>query len=341
MISCWQMAKIFISYRREDSQASAGRVNDRLVKTFGQHEIFMDVDAIGVGVDFVEAIEEAVGQCDVLIAVIGRNWLNITGKKGTRLLDSQNDFVRVEIRTALKRKIPVIPLLVDDADMPGEEDLPADLHPLVRRNGLEIIHNRFNTDMARLEEALKNIFDKQSTKIVSADSAPQPVKTQQLVKASQATPVSQPAPSPQPVMSSQPSPSPIGGRQPEINVAPDIRPVIVHGTYENNYVTNSIIIALFLISLVMLFIRFGLHVILSTYASAILTLIATILLFRRNKKMLIIGIVVAILISLAIKILGYDVWNYFYSPSISILTLLLSATFIIIYFRRNRNTIDR
>src|SRR6516164_8905268 len=107
--------KIFISYRRDDSAGHAGRVHDKLEGKFGRARLFMDVDTIPLGRNFVKAISEKVAQCDVLLAVIGPNWLTIRDEEGKRRLDNPNDFVRVEIGVALKRDIPVIPVLLDGA----------------------------------------------------------------------------------------------------------------------------------------------------------------------------------------------------------------------------------
>src|ERR1700720_4351624 len=103
--------QIFISYRRDDSSASAGRLYDRLLARLPNNHIFIDVD-LEPGIDFVEAIETSVGSCDVLIAVIGKRWVRSSVVKGKRCLENPEDFVRVEIATALKRNIRVIPVLV-------------------------------------------------------------------------------------------------------------------------------------------------------------------------------------------------------------------------------------
>jgi hypothetical protein len=111
--------RIFISYRREDSFGSAARLFDRLEARFGKNQVFMDIDAIKPGMDFVEAIDQAVGECDVLIAVIGPQWLTSTDADGSRRLDNPEDFVRLEISTAMDRKIDIFPLLVQGAAMPS------------------------------------------------------------------------------------------------------------------------------------------------------------------------------------------------------------------------------
>jgi len=146
--------QIFISYRRDDSSAWAGRLYDRLFQHFSQNESFMDVDTIEPGVDFVEAIEEVVGACDVLIAVVGSRWLTSSDREGRRRLDIPEDIVRLEIATALKRGIRVVPVLVEGASMPRPRDLPDDLKPLARRNALEVSHTRFRTDSERLVVAV-------------------------------------------------------------------------------------------------------------------------------------------------------------------------------------------
>jgi formylglycine-generating enzyme required for sulfatase activity len=148
-------SKIFISYRRDDSAAFAGRVNDRLEHEFGRESLFLDVDAIPLGFDFVEVLGAEVAKCDVLLAIIGPNWLDARDEEGSRRLDSEHDFVRIEIAAALKRKIPVIPILLDGTSVPKAERLPDDLKTLARRNGLDVRHASFRSDMDRLVRALR------------------------------------------------------------------------------------------------------------------------------------------------------------------------------------------
>ena len=151
--------QIFISYRREESSAWAGRLSDRLSIHFPS-KIFMDVDSVDLGDDFVKAIERTVGSCDVLIAVIGKGWLNSSDQEGQRRLDNPEDFVRIEIATALKRDIRVIPVLVDGVSMPRSRDLPDDLKALVHRNALQLSHDRFRTDSERLASAVERALEK-------------------------------------------------------------------------------------------------------------------------------------------------------------------------------------
>jgi hypothetical protein len=147
--------KIFISYRRDDSAGHAGRVHDRLEREFGADLLFMDVDAIPLGVNFVKVLRDEVAKCDVLLALIGPNWLNVRDEQDNRRLDNPSDFLRIEIVTALQRDIPVIPILLDGAKMPKADQLPQDLKELSVRNGIDIRHASFRSDMDRLIQGLK------------------------------------------------------------------------------------------------------------------------------------------------------------------------------------------
>jgi hypothetical protein len=150
--------QIFISYRREDASHPAGRLYDRLSAHFTQSPIFMDVDNIPPGIDFVEAIEKSVASCDALIAVIGKRWLSSADDEGRRRLDNPEDFVRLEVATALKRGVRVIPVLVEGALMPRSSELPDDLKPLARRNALNVSHERFRADSKRLIDEIEQIL---------------------------------------------------------------------------------------------------------------------------------------------------------------------------------------
>jgi hypothetical protein len=148
---------IFISYRRDDSSGHAGRLFDNLVNHFGRDRIFMDIDTIEPGEDFVTIIENAVASCDLLIAVIGQNWLSgTTGDAGR--LDDPLDFVRVEIATALDRDIRVIPVLVQRAMMPLQRDLPDNLTKLARRNAIELSDLRWQNDVEQLIKVMDRVL---------------------------------------------------------------------------------------------------------------------------------------------------------------------------------------
>jgi hypothetical protein len=150
--------KVFISYRRKDSHYIADRIYDRLESEFGRHNIFKDDDAIPLGGDFRRVLENAVARCDVLLVVIGPRWLGETDAAGRRKMDDPGDWVRIEIETAMTRKIPVIPLLVDGAPLPRGEDLPPSLQELVYRHGMQVRPcPDFRHDMGRLIKALWGI----------------------------------------------------------------------------------------------------------------------------------------------------------------------------------------
>jgi hypothetical protein len=149
------MPDVFISYRRGDSAGHAGRLSDSLSAHYGRDHVFMDLDAISPGADFVERIEQAVGSCHAALVLIGDDWVNATDQGGRRRLDDPNDFVRLEIAEALARDgIQVIPVLVEGAKMPDPDDLPEDIRPLSRRNAIELSDQRWSFDVDRLTKAI-------------------------------------------------------------------------------------------------------------------------------------------------------------------------------------------
>ena len=152
--------KIFINYRRDDSAGTAGRLHDRFVQTFGRKNLFMDVDHIPAGVDFVDYLRSQVAACDVFLAVIGPNWLDAKDDSGRRRFDNPDDFVTIEIAAALARNIRVIPVLVDGARTPKADKLPDSVKPLARRNAVEVRNTHFGRDAEALAnkvaEALKD-----------------------------------------------------------------------------------------------------------------------------------------------------------------------------------------
>lgn len=147
--------RVFLCYRRGDSRHIAGRLADRLTQ-LGRVQVFMDVDSMHPGDDFPEAIAKAVSSCSILLAVIGPNWLTVCDTYGRRRLDNPDDWIRQEIRAALIRDIRVIPVLVDEAQMPTVVDLPADLAGLARRNAVRVDHETFATDIRRLLDAVEH-----------------------------------------------------------------------------------------------------------------------------------------------------------------------------------------
>jgi hypothetical protein len=154
------MTGIFINYRRDDVRGVAVRLYDHLTTKFSKAEVFMDVDAMKPGMDFVTQLDSSVSQCRVFLAMIGPNWLDAKDHDGRRRLDDSKDFVRVELASALRREIPVIPILIDGAEMPLKERLPDELKPLVRRHALELRHTRFNSDAETIVRALEKMSPK-------------------------------------------------------------------------------------------------------------------------------------------------------------------------------------
>jgi hypothetical protein len=129
---------IFISYRRDDSREITGRICDRLIGKFGRETVFRDVDSIPAGKDFREHINKTIGNCRVVVAIIGTNWLEARNRHGEPRLGLPNDPLSVEIETALEREIPIIPVLVKGAVMPDPSDLPERLKPLAYHNAVII-----------------------------------------------------------------------------------------------------------------------------------------------------------------------------------------------------------
>jgi hypothetical protein len=154
------MSRIFISYRRGDTSPYAGRLHDKLSLRFGPSNVFRDIDDIAPGADFVKVIEQSIGQCDAALVLIGADWSTITNDKGIRRLDDPRDFIRLEVGTALAKGIPVIPLLVEEAEMPSAEELPKELAPLSTRNGVELTDERFDYDFEKLATALEGYLGK-------------------------------------------------------------------------------------------------------------------------------------------------------------------------------------
>jgi hypothetical protein len=146
---------IFINYRREDSFSTSGRLHDRLAQAFGHKNIFMDVDHIPAGVDFVAHLDQQVAACNVLLVVIGASWLDAKDDAGRRRLDQPDDFVAIEIAAALARDIRVIPVLVDGATMLRADDLPDRLKPLARRQAVDVRQVHFGRDVDALIDKIR------------------------------------------------------------------------------------------------------------------------------------------------------------------------------------------
>ncbi len=142
------MPTIVISYRREDSKWIAGRIYDRLEGHFGKGNVFMDIDSIPFGLDFRDHIRTTLDRCDVLVAIVGPNW---TGKdqSGERILD-ETDWVRIELESALNKKIPVIPVLIDRSRMPKPSELPDGLKNFAFRQAASVDTEHFHSHMDKV-----------------------------------------------------------------------------------------------------------------------------------------------------------------------------------------------
>lgn len=167
------MAGIFINYRRDDTAGQAGRLYDELRSQFGSDQVFIDVNQIAPGADFVETVNQALTTTKVVLVLIGRQWLTVTDRRQRRRLDSASDYVRVEIASSLThRGMRVIPVLLQGADMPDDEDLPDDLKPLSRRNALEIRDARWGDDVALLVRTLRQAITATGTEPVQPRIGP-------------------------------------------------------------------------------------------------------------------------------------------------------------------------
>src|SRR5262245_2898159 len=150
------MPSILVSYRRETTAYIAATLHKELAERFGLENVFMDVDTIPAGRDFRKHLEYAVARCDVVVAVIDDRWLDAPTPDGRRRLDLPTDWVRIEIETALKRDVPVIPLLVGGADVPAEAELPEPLRELVYRQAFRVRPGRdFYHDVDVLGEEIE------------------------------------------------------------------------------------------------------------------------------------------------------------------------------------------
>jgi glycerophosphoryl diester phosphodiesterase len=163
--------RVFMSYRRDDTDFPAAWLYERLTSHLGREQVFKDVDSIELGDDFVAMITSAVGSCDVLLALIGDRWLEMTNDTGQRRLDDPHDFVRLELEAALKRKVRVIPILLGSASMPTADQLPASLSKLTRRQALQLTTARFEADIGRLLRVLDRTLAEQQAQRDAKDRA--------------------------------------------------------------------------------------------------------------------------------------------------------------------------
>jgi len=144
------LPKIFISYRRDDTDGEAGHLFQGLRDRFGETNVFMDVTGVQAGADFRSATEHATKDCDVFLPVIGNEWLTCRNPDGKRRLDDPEDLVRAEVATALRLNKLIVPVLVENAGMPKASDLPKDIEALAWRNAVEIRHLHWDQDLNEL-----------------------------------------------------------------------------------------------------------------------------------------------------------------------------------------------
>jgi hypothetical protein len=173
------MPKLFLSYRRTDAKYVADSIQKQLTDAFGDDSVFRDVDSIPKGFDFRKVIHDEVSRCDVLLAVIGDGWLDARctdgPHAGQRRLDDPEDWVRIELETALKRNIPVIPVIVDNAQLPRKEHLPASLKELVYRNASFVRPTPdLDHDLEQLVKDLRKLFKRGSASEAKAVSTRMP-----------------------------------------------------------------------------------------------------------------------------------------------------------------------
>ena len=144
------MGAVFVSYRRGDSEGQARALYIELVNRVGKDSVFMDVDSIALGRDFRQILQDRLGSCELMLALIGPNWLNAEDGSGNRRLETSTDLVRLEIAAGLKRNIPVIPVLLQGAQMPAPERLPEDIRDLTYRHGFELDHSTWESDVKEM-----------------------------------------------------------------------------------------------------------------------------------------------------------------------------------------------
>ncbi|MGH9280688.1 MAG: TIR domain-containing protein [Acidimicrobiales bacterium] len=168
------MSGIFISYRRDDSRGSAGRLYDDLIDRFGSDRVFRDLDDIQPGADYREMIARLIESCDAVLVVIGNQWLDVRDASGQRRLDDPEDLVRQELSAALQASKTVIPVLVEDAVLPGASQLPTQIEALTHRNALPLSDLRWKYDVNVLAERLEGLVGASPPRSGSASATAPP-----------------------------------------------------------------------------------------------------------------------------------------------------------------------
>ncbi len=152
------MAKIFLSYRRDDTQGEAGHLMAELRQRYGPSSVFMDIGAIEPGADFAHTIERAMLDSEIVLVLIGKAWLDARDARSRRRLEDPRDWVRLEVELALANRRRLIPVLVQGSQMPAEEALPESMRPMVRLNAHEISARRWDYDFQALASVLDRLF---------------------------------------------------------------------------------------------------------------------------------------------------------------------------------------
>ena len=160
--------KLFLCYRREDTKYAARGIYERLCEKYGSGNVFRDLDTIPAGVRFREFIEERLSSTDIFILLIGTTWISAQDGAKRRRIEQPRDSVRVEIETALRLRLPVIPVLVDNARMPTEEDLPPSLVDLCEFNAAEVSDSRWDYDTSRLLLAVDQVVEARTARLEMA-----------------------------------------------------------------------------------------------------------------------------------------------------------------------------
>jgi TIR domain-containing protein len=153
------ISRIFVSYRIDDGACAAGAVADRLAARFGKANVFRDRDSLFLGSRYPKKIRRALGKSDVVVAMIGPSWLDIRDGAGRRRLDEPSDWVRIELRTAFEKEIPVVPVLLDHTPLPQPDRLPVDLVPLSRSTCWHVRRETFDSDVRGLIDGIAGVTD--------------------------------------------------------------------------------------------------------------------------------------------------------------------------------------
>lgn len=151
------MSGIFISYRRQDAAAYAGRLRADLARRYGEDDVFLDLADLAPGADWTRQLHQAVAAAELVLVVMGPHWAQARDPDGNRRLDDPQDFIRSEVAAALRMDKRVVPVLVGGADMPSASDLPDDVQGLVRRQAIELHDRGWDADVQTLVEVVDRL----------------------------------------------------------------------------------------------------------------------------------------------------------------------------------------